>query len=40
MGTLMDRGATIENVCLLFAGYSILGAVLVIVALALKPASA
>jgi len=40
MGTLMDMGVNIEKVCLLFAGYSVVGAVLIIVALVLKPASA
>jgi MFS family permease len=40
MGTLMDMGVNIEKVCLLFAGYAVVGAVLIIVALVLKPASA
>jgi len=40
MGTLMDMGVSIEEVCLLFAGYSVVGAVLIMAALALKPASA
>jgi MFS family permease len=40
MGTLMDMGNSIEHVCLLFAGYTVVGTVMIIVALSLQPRSA
>ena len=40
MGTLMDRGLSIENVCLLFAGYTVVGAALIILAFTIQPMSA
>jgi MFS family permease len=40
MGSLMDMGVSIENVCLLFAGYTVVGAALIILAFTIQPISA